>query len=393
MRRFFVLVSVGVSLALLPAVALAQIHAMVNYETKSPESLKALKSPVPPPARKEGIAIIDVDPASKTFGKIIQDLPLPPDLVAHHIFYNRDHSKAYVTALGKPELRVIDMKTSPYQIKVVAVPDCSVGEDVVFSDDGTRWYLSCMGSQAVIVGDAKRDVPIQTVKGPAPYPHGIAIHNGIDRILLTSTVRASDLGDAGEVISVVEASTGKALGTHKVSRKASPARSAPVEILFVPNASPAVAYVTNMYEGTLWTATWNAAKKDFDMDQTHDFAAQGAGVPLEIYFNPKADRMYVTTAKPGHLHIFDLSGTPGRPRLLKSIPTAEGAHHVAFTKDGRYAFVQNTLLNLPGMSDGSITVIDLKAEKVVGSVDTLKNDGYNPNSIVLLPDWNDLAGH
>src|SRR4029450_3155938 len=136
MRRFFVLASVGVSLALLlPAVALAQIHAMVNYETKSPESLKALKSPVPPQARKEGIAIIDVDPASKTFGKIIQDLPLPPDLVAHHIFYNRDHAKGDVTALGKPELRVIDMKTSPYQIKVVAVPDCSVGEDVVFSDD------------------------------------------------------------------------------------------------------------------------------------------------------------------------------------------------------------------------------------------------------------------
>jgi DNA-binding beta-propeller fold protein YncE len=393
MRSFFVSASVAVSLVVLPAVALAQIHAMVNYETKSPESLKALKSPVAPPARKEGIAIIDVDPASKTFGKVIQDLPLPPDLVAHHIFYNRDQSKAYVTALGKPELRVLDMKTSPYQMKVVAVPDCSVGEDVVFSDDGTRWYLSCMGSQAMIVGDAKSDVPLQTVKGPAPYPHGIAIHNGIDRILLTSTVRASDLGDAGEVISVVEASTGKPLGTRKVSRKASPARSAPVEILFVPNARPALAYVTNMYEGTLWTATWNAAKNDFDMDQAHDFAAQGAGVPLEIYFSPKADRMYVTTAKPGHLHIFDLSGTPGRPRLLKSIPTAEGAHHVAFTKDGRYAFVQNTLLNLPGMSDGSITVIDLKAEKVVGSVDTLKNDGYNPNSIVLLPDWNDLAGH
>ena len=26
-------------------------------------------------------------------------------------------------------------------------------------------------------------------------------------------------------------------------------------------------------------------------------------------------------------------------------------------------------------------------------VDTLKNKGYNPNSIVLLPRWNELAGH
>jgi DNA-binding beta-propeller fold protein YncE len=381
-------------LALCPAVATAEILGMVNYETKSPDSLKALKTPVAAPARKEGIAIIDVDPASKNFGKIVQDIPLPGDLVAHHIFYNRDQSKAYVTALGKEELRVIDMKKSPYAIgKVVAVPGCSVGEDVVFSEDGRHWYLSCMGTQSMVVGDAKTDMPLKTVKVAALYPHGIAIHNGIDRILLTSTVRASDLGDAGEVISAVEASTGKVLGTYKTSSKPSPARNAPVEILFVPGASPAVAYITNMYEGTLWTATWNVAKKDFDVQQVHDFSAQGAGVPLEIYFSKKGDRMYVTTAKPGHMHIFDLSAGPGKPRLTKSIATAEGAHHVAFTQDGRYAYVQNTLLNLPGMSDGSITVVDLKTEKVVGSFDTLKNTGYNPNSMVLLPRWNDLAGH
>lgn len=385
---------VAAALALLPAIAVGEILAMVNYETKSPESLKVLKSPVAAPARKEGIAIIDVDPKSNAFGRIVQEIALPGDLVAHHIFYNRDQSKAYVTALGKEELRVIDMTKKPYGIsKVVAVPGCSVGEDVVFSDDGKYWYLTCMGAQAMVVGDAKKDEPLKTIKVATPYPHGIAIHNGIDRILLTSTVRASDLGDAGEAISAIEASSGKLLGIYKVSNKPSPARNAPVEILFVPGANPPVAYVTNMYEGTLWTATWNGVKKDFEVQQVHDFSAQGAGVPLEIYFNKKADRMYVTTAKPGHLHIFDLSAGPGKPSLLKSIATAEGAHHVAFTLDGRYAYVQNALLNLPGMSDGSITVIDVKSEKVIGSVDTLKNTGYNPNSIVLLPRWNDLAGH
>jgi DNA-binding beta-propeller fold protein YncE len=394
MLRPIVPFCVAASLALLPSIAVAEILAMANYETKSPESLKVLKSPVSTPARKEGIAIIDVDPNSKAFGTIVQDIALPGDLVAHHIFYNRDQSKAYVTALGKAELRVIDMAKKPYGIsKVVAVPGCSVGEDVVFSDDGKYWYLSCMGSQTMVVGDASKDEPIKTVKVAAPYPHGIAIHNGVDRVLLSSTVRASDLGDAGEVISAVEASTGKVLGTYKVSNKASPAKNAPVEILFVPGANPPVAYITNMYEGTLWTATWNAAKKDFDVQQVHDFSAQGAGVPLEIYFNKKADRMYVTTAKPGHMHIFDLSAGAGQPKLLKSIATAEGAHHVAFTLDGRYAYVQNTLLNLPGMSDGSITVIDLKTNEVVASVDTLKNMGYNPNSMVLLPAWNDPAGH
>src|SRR5204862_2142116 len=165
------------ALLVLPGFAFGQIYAMLNYETKSPESLKVLKTPVATGERKEGIAVIDVDPNSKTYGQIVQDLPLPGDLVAHHIFYNRDQSKAYVTALGKSELRVIDMRQKPLQIKVIDVPGCVVGEDVVFSDDNKTWYLSCMGSQAMIVGDAVADKALKTVQVGVPYPHGIAIHN------------------------------------------------------------------------------------------------------------------------------------------------------------------------------------------------------------------------
>jgi DNA-binding beta-propeller fold protein YncE len=377
----------------IPTLANAEILAMMNYESKSAESLKALKNPVAPAARKEGIAIVDVDPNSRTFGKIVKDIPLPADLVAHHIFYNHDMSKAYITALGKTDLRVMDMKSRDYAMTTVSIPDCSVGEDVVFSPDHKRWYVSCMGSQSMVVGDASSDKVLSTVKVAAPYPHGLAISGTADRILLTSTVRASDLGDPGEVISAVEASTGKVLGTYKVSKKPSPSGEAPVEILFVPNAKPAVAYITNMYGGTLWTASWNKDKKDFEVAQVYDFADAKAGVPLEIYFNKAATRMYVTTAKPGQLHIFDISAKVGEPKLLKSIPAAEGAHHVAFTKDGKYAFVQNALLNLPGMSDGSVTVVDLQSGKVVTSMDTLKNAGLNPNSIVLLPQWNEMMGH
>src|SRR5262249_35237370 len=139
-------VSVGAALlAALPVPALGGILAVVTYESKPEESLKAMRIPVPPQGRREGVAIIDVDPKSKDFGKIVTDLSIPPDVVAHHIFYNKDSSKAYITALGKGELRVIDMKRKPYAIKTVAVPECKVGEDVVFSDDNKRWYLTCMG--------------------------------------------------------------------------------------------------------------------------------------------------------------------------------------------------------------------------------------------------------
>ena len=176
----------------------AEILALVNYETKPEHSF-----------RKEGIAIIDVDPASPNFGKILADMPLPPDFHNHHIFYNRDSSKAYVTGLGRGKLYVLDLKRFPYRLHMVSVPDCAVGEDVVVSEDNTRWYLTCMGSSAVIVGDAIADKPIKTIRTPKPYPHGIAIHSGIDRILITETI-SHELKNPGETITAIEASTADA---------------------------------------------------------------------------------------------------------------------------------------------------------------------------------------
>ena len=212
-------------------------------------------------------------------------------------------------------------------------------------------------------------------------------------MLVTSTVRASDLGDAGEVIGVLEASTGKALASHKVSDKASPSGEAPVEILFVPGSNPPVAYITNMYGGTLWTATWNPERKDFDVAKAFDFGPENVGVPLEIYFSDDGKHMYITTAKPGRFHIFDLGEDPTKATLVKTLKAGEGAHHVGFTKDGRYAYVQNSFINLPGMSEGSITVVDFKAKKVLDRIDTFIENGFNPNCIVLLPEWNDPMGH
>jgi len=361
------------------AVVQAEILAMLNYESK-PEQM----------VRKEGLAIIDVDPKSPTFAKMLMDIPLPPDLIAHHIFYNRDMSKAYVTALGKSILHVLDLRRFPYRMKAVEVQDCKVGEDVVFSEDNRTWYLSCMGSNNVIMGDAVADKPLKTIAAPLPgppfisHPHGIGIHSGIDRILITSTIMPGDLADAGETITVLEARSGKVLSTHKVSLKPSPSKAAPVEVMFSPQTSSPVAHITNMLEATLWSGVWNSQSKDFSFQQIDDYGPRGQGVALEMLYNKKGDRLYVTTAKPGHVNVYDNSD-PQHPKFLNAIPAAAGAHHLVLSQDEQYLFVQNSLLNLPGMSDGSITVIDLLKGEPIASVDTLKNQGFNPNCIVLLP--------
>jgi len=369
----------GCLMVLVTTLAQAEILAMLNYESKPEQSV-----------RKEGLAILDVDPKSPTFGKMLMDIPLPSDLVAHHIFYNRDQKKAYITALGKSVLHVLDLTRFPYRMKTVETPDCQVLEDIVFSQDNRTWYLTCMGSSTVVIGDATTDKPLKTVSAPASqtpfisYPHGITVHNGIDRLLVTSTLRPSDMGEPGETVTVLEASSGKVLSTHKVSLKPSPSKAAPVEVMFSHGAEPPVAHITVMLEGTLWVGVWNPTSKDFAFQQVDDYSLRGQGMPLEMLYNRKGDRLFVTTAKPGHVNIYDNSD-PQRPKFLQTIPAAAGAHHLVLSPDEHYLFVQNSLLNLPGMSDGSITVIDVTKGEPVASIDTLKNQGFNPNCIVLLP--------
>jgi DNA-binding beta-propeller fold protein YncE len=368
------------------SLASAEILALLNYESKPDQQV-----------RREGIAIMDIDPESADFGNILMEIPLPSDLVAHHIFFNRDRTKAYITALGKSLLHVVDLTRFPYRLQAIAVPDCQVSEDLVVSEDNRTWYLTCMGSSNVIMGDAVKDRPIKTISAPGPadaiilYPHGIAIHNGIDRVLITSTIKPDNMAEAGETVTVMEASTGKVLSTHKVSSKPSPAKSAPVEIMFAPNANPPVVHITNMFEATLWAGIWDPKVQSFSFNQVDDFGAREQGMPLEMLYNAKGDRLYVTTAKPGFVNLYD-NTDPRQPKFLKTIPAAAGAHHSVLSPDERYLFVQNSLLNLEGLSDGSITVIDLKNDKVLGSIDTLKKQGFNPNCIMLLPNHLQQAG-
>jgi DNA-binding beta-propeller fold protein YncE len=368
------------------SLASAEILALLNYESKPDQ-----------PVRREGIAIMDIDPESPDFGKILMEIPLPSDLVAHHIFFNRDRTKAYITALGKSLLHVVDLTRFPYRLRAIAVPDCQVLEDLVVSEDNRTWYLTCMGSSTVIMGDAVMDTPIKTVRAAEPAaafilnPHGIAIHNGIDRVLITSTVKPDNMAEAGETVTVLEASTGTVLSTHKVSSKPSPAKAAPVEVMFSPKANPAVVHITNMFEATLWAGIWDPKTQSFSFNQIDDFGAREQGMPLEMLYNAKGDRLYVTTAKPGFVNLYD-NTDPRQPKFLQAIPAAPGAHHSVLSPDERYLFVQNSLLNLEGMSDGSITVIDLTKGKVLGSIETLKVQGFNPNCIMLLPNYFQQAG-
>ena len=45
------------------------------------------------------------------------------------------------------------------------------------------------------------------------------------------------------------------------------------------------------------------------------------------------------------------------------------------------------------LDGATVTVVDLQKQEVIKSMDTLKDAGFNPNCLVLLPQWYNAAGH
>ena len=102
--------------------------------------------------------------------------------------------------------------------------------------------------------------------------------------------------------------------------------------------------------------------------------------------------MCLTTSQPCTGHVINTPGDVLLPVLSNTLATTRVAHGLAVTPGGRCTVVQNVLSTFPGMNDGAITVIDLRAEEVAGQIDTLKDAGLTNNDIILLPPWNRPLG-
>ena len=113
---------------------------------------------------KDGLAIIDINPDSDTFGNILQDVPVGKGVFMHHPFYNQEGSKIYNTALdGERFYRINLHEDRIFDISPIETGSCDVGEDMCFGQNRDRFYLTSMGSDKIIVFDENTDEKISEI--------------------------------------------------------------------------------------------------------------------------------------------------------------------------------------------------------------------------------------
>lgn len=356
----------------------------------------------------DGVALLNLDPESPDFGRLLQSKEIGQGVLPHHLYFNRDESRLYTTALGGAGLYEVvldqgrDRRPTISRIVPIATGGSQVGENMYFSRDGSRYYVTFMGGLGadvdgtVGVFDARTNRLLQTIRAQPDaadpsrpfimHPHGISANEDLGLMMVTSTAHPSFTRNFGSTVSTIDLATGAVVRTQQVA-DAPGAPSMPVEVLMLRDGLPPFALASTLGDGDIWVAPYDAASGAFgDFAKQVDGSEQGLGVALEFYVhaNHHGEReLYVSFGVPGVVRVYSLDNLPALT-LKRTLQAGPGAHHMAFftTGSGRELMVvQNNLLNLDGLNGGTLSVIDPETGEQVATLDMAGDYGLMPESI------------
>lgn len=371
---------------------------------------------------KDGVALMDLDPDSENFGQILQNLPIGEGVLPHHLYFNQDQTRLYTTALIGDRLYEILLSRDAYGMPTMEgyVPidtgNSAVAEDIYFTEDGSRYYVTFMGGElengglpdaggSIGVFDAATNLKIKTITAPVPeglnavtnpgplpepfllYPHGISANEELGLMMVTSTIHPDLTTGVGDTVTLLDMNNNdELLKTYWVTDQPG-SGSAPVEVLLLRDGYPNLALVNTMLGGDIWMTSLNESTGMYnEFEKVLEGTDQGVSWALEFYIKENRsgeDELFVSFGIPGQINVYGLNDLPNLT-LKRTIPTKGlGAHHMSFfeTSSGREAvIVQNNLLDLEGLNSGLLSVLDTQNGELLGEVN-LREQGILPESV------------
>jgi DNA-binding beta-propeller fold protein YncE len=358
---------------------------------------------------QDGVALLDLNPESGDFGRLLQRKFIGEGVLPHHLYFNRAQDRLYTTSLSGSMLYEVitdsgaDGVPRITRFEPIDTGGNIVGEDMYFTEDGSRYYVTFMGGRGgdeggtVGVFDAHTNELLEEIIAPVPadpasdepfilYPHGISANEELGILMVTSTAHPDGVSGAGNTVTAIDMATNEPIQTYLVA-DAPDDLSAPVEVILLRDDLPPYALATTLNGAGIWVAAYDEAAGAFgEFAKEVDGEASGLGVALEFYIytdHHGETELYVSFAVPGVVNVYSLDNLP--ELTLKRTLTAEpGAHHMAFftTESGRELLVvQNNLLNIDGINTGTLTILDVHTGDVVETVDMPAEYKLLPESI------------
>lgn len=358
---------------------------------------------------QDGVALLDLNPESADFGRILQRKFIGEGVLPHHLYFNRAQDRLYTTSLGGTRLYevIIDKGADglPRITRFIPIDTDGnlVGEDMYFTEDGSRYYVTFMGGDGSLEGgsigvfDAQSNELLETITAPAPadrssgepfilYPHGISANEELGIMMVTSTAHPDGASGFGNTVTAIDMATNEPIRNYLVA-DAPNDLSAPVEVILLRDDLPPYALATTLNGADIWVAPYDETSGAFgEFEKQVEGEESGLGVALEFYIHTNHHgeaELYVSFAVPGVVNVYSLDNLP-ELTLKRTLVAEPGAHHMAFftTESGREALViQNNLLNIDGLNTGTLTVLDTHTGERLGTVDLPDEHDLMPEAI------------
>jgi methanethiol oxidase len=317
------------------------------------------------------LVTIDADPASKTYGKVIDTLSVGGRGEAHHMGFTDDRKYLWAGGLDDSKIYIFDVGTNPAKPKLVrTITDLTaktgyVGPHTFYAlpgrvlvgslsnarDKGGVTGLAVYNNKGGFV--AKYDMPTTAVDGVIGDGYGYdAAINPAKNVLLTSSFAGwqNYMRPLGEVIKDPQAM--KRFGNTMVVWNLK--TMTPTQILSVPGAPLEIRWA--LVPGQNWAVTaaaltsklWLVKQNAAGQWQAKEVAAIGdpAKTPLPVDISISADGkgLWVNTFMDGTTHYFDLSD-PEHPKETYHLRTGSQVNMVSQSWDGKRVYLTSSLLS------------------------------------------------
>ncbi|KNZ31461.1 MAG: selenium-binding protein [Methylibium sp. NZG] len=315
------------------------------------------------------LVTIDVNPASKQYGKVVHTLSVPGRGEAHHMGFTDDRRFLWAGRLDDNKIYVIDLKNPAKPrltrtIDNIATKTGFVGPHTFYAipgrmlvqalsntkDHGGRTGLVTFDNGGRII--ASHPMPVGEVGGVKAdgYGYDIGINPG-KNVMLTSSFTGWNnyMMDLGKLIKDAEAMKNfgntMAIWDYKAMqpKKVFSVPGAPLEIRWSLNAGDNWAVTATALTSKIWLVKQDAAGEW----QAKDVATIGdpSKIPLPVDISITADGkgLWVNTFMDGKTRYFDLSN-PEAPKQTYEKVTGKQVNMVSQSWDGKRIYVTSSLL-------------------------------------------------
>jgi YVTN family beta-propeller protein len=227
---------------------------------------------------------------------------------------------------------------------------------IVVEPDGSYWYVSLVGDNAVVKLDRANHV---VAKAETVTPGLLAIDRSSDLLYSTRSMSAVNAPARIAVINRLSMSVEEV--EVLVSR--------PHGLAIAPDGKHA--YVASL--GTNQIAVYDAAREHVGIVEVP--GGDTSQVMVQLAVSPDGRTLVATSQLTGKLLVFDLAD-PQQPKLVQRVNTGDWPWLVTFTPDGAEVWVPNQRSN-------DVTVVDAKRWSVIT---TVKGDFAQPDGIAISGD-------